>query len=216
MSKVINQQVNCPKCRSVIDKKLWISVNPQLAPSLRKKIMDESLFDFCCPKCKYKSQLEYPFIYNDIKNNFILYFIPSTNKNKIYFNRASKEYPQLNNKKKRLVKELNQVKEKIIIFENNLDDRAIELTKYSLNTIIRNKSNKYVSDTYFCMLDKDAGKIGFSFFFDDRKKPLYHSTTIEAYNKYASTIEKTKAFDELKTSFLSIDQNWVETVLAKK
>ena len=57
---------------------------------------------------------------------------------------------------------------------------------------------------------------GFHFFFDDRKKPLYHATKIEAYNKYASTIEKTKAFDELKTSFLSVDQNWVETVLKKR
>lgn len=216
MPKVVKQQVNCPKCRNTIDVKLWTSINPQLAPSLRKKIMDESLFDFYCPKCKYKSQLQYPFIYNDMKNNFILYFIPYVNKNRIDFNKANKEYPQLNNKKKRLVKELNQVKEKIMIFENNLDDKAIELTKYSLNTVIRNKSNKYVSDAYFCMLDKDTERIGFSFFFDDRKKPLYHATKIEAYNKYASTIEKTKAFDELKTSFLSVDQNWVETVLKKR
>lgn len=216
MPKIVKQQVNCPNCKNNISVKLWTSINPQLAPSIRSKIMDETLFDFFCPECKYKSKLEYPFIYNDMKNNFIIYFIPYAKKNRIDFTVAQKEYPQLNSKVKRLVKNLNHMKEKIIIFENGLNDLGIEFTKYYLERFILKKINKHVSSSYFCMLDTENRKLGFSFFLEDRDEPLYHTTTLDVYEKHMNILNKSKVFDESKVGFVTIDQNWVASVLLKK
>lgn len=216
MPKIIRQQVNCPNCRSKTHVKLWTSINPQLAPGLRKKIMNETLFDFFCPRCQYKSHLQYPFLYNDMKHNFMLYFIPYAKKDRVDFPEVQRNYPQLNKRIKRLVKDLNHMKEKIIIFENGLDDKAIEFTKYSLEKVILKKTNKYVESSYFCMFDKQEKRIGFVFFFNDKEDPLYHVTTLEAYDKYINTMKKTNAFDDIKKGFLAIDQKWVRAVLKKR
>ena len=49
---------------------------------------------------------------------------------------AENRYPELGGVTKRLAADLNKLKEKILIFENGLDDRAVELTKLAMSKAV--------------------------------------------------------------------------------
>ena len=74
MSSFRNITITCPDCNTEGEYTVWDSVNVDLDPELKSKVMDGSLFTWVCPKCKKSFNAPYSFLYHDMAHNFMVYF----------------------------------------------------------------------------------------------------------------------------------------------
>lgn len=76
MSSFRNIGVTCPACNNEGAYRIWDSVNVDLSPNMKPKVMDGSLFEWVCPTCKKKYTIPYPFLYHDMTHHFMVQFDP--------------------------------------------------------------------------------------------------------------------------------------------
>jgi len=74
MSSFRNIKITCPNCDTEGPYTVWDSVNVDLDPELKSKVMDGSLFTWVCPNCKKSFNAPYSFLYHDMTHNFMCYF----------------------------------------------------------------------------------------------------------------------------------------------
>ena len=72
----------------------------------------------------------------------MIYLVPGAKQESLNDAEAENRYPELGGVTKRLAADLNELKEKILIFENGLDDRAVELTKLAMSKVALKKHGK--------------------------------------------------------------------------
>ena len=74
MSSFRNIKITCPACKKEGTYTVWDSVNVDLDPELKSKVMDGSLFTWVCPNCKKSFNAPYSFLYHDMTHNFMVQF----------------------------------------------------------------------------------------------------------------------------------------------
>jgi hypothetical protein len=74
MSSCRRIKIPGPDCNPEGEYTVWDSVNVDLDPELKSKVMDGSLFTWVCPKCKKSFNAPYSFLYHDMAHNFMVYF----------------------------------------------------------------------------------------------------------------------------------------------
>ena len=74
MSLFRSVMITCPKCNKEGSYGVWDSVNVDLDPKLKTKVMDGSLFKWVCPHCGKEFNAPYSFLYHDMKHNFMVQF----------------------------------------------------------------------------------------------------------------------------------------------
>ncbi len=111
-------------------------------PELRRDILRESMFDWERLHCGYTAQMAYPMIYHDPMNAFMICLRPSGAVS------GAEPIPPCA-LKKRSVKNPQEVKGEILIFEAGLDDAAVELVKNAIVTVVRKNLDGNVH-AYFC------------------------------------------------------------------
>lgn len=74
MSSFRNIKITCPACNTEGEYTVWDSVNVDLDPDLKSKVMDGSLFTWVCPNCKKSFNAPYSFLYHDMTHNFMVQF----------------------------------------------------------------------------------------------------------------------------------------------
>ena len=74
MSSFREIKINCPACNAEGPYLIWDSVNVDLNPELKPKVMDGSLFTWVCPNCKEKFNAPYSFLYHDMTHGFMVMF----------------------------------------------------------------------------------------------------------------------------------------------
>lgn len=216
MARMIKKQITCPKCKKLIETKLTVSLNVTGEPGFRDKVFDESLFSWECPHCKVKTQILYPFLYHDINRDFMIYFIPDTKQNFFSDSSLEKEFNDLENVTKRLVSSLNDLKEKVLIFESMLDDKAIELVKLRLQKALEYRLKEKICASYFCLIDRDLEKISFAFFSSTKKEAYHQSIEIQDYEDTVNLLENREEDKPQISKFMKIDSNWAKSFLMKK
>ncbi len=85
---------------------------------------------------------------------------------------VGEKFPQLAGVKKRVVATPAELKEKILIFEADLDDYAVELVKYALAGVLAEKTGKRTVQGYFSYADEKSNRICFSFFPEGEDGPV--------------------------------------------
>lgn len=132
MSKERKEIVTCPKCNKESDYIIWESLNGDLDPEAKKELMDGTLFQFNCPHCGHQCNVDYGMLYHDMAHQVMVYYVSEDSVEK-----TQKMFSDIDGKigipmpgyRKRIVTNQNALREKAIIFENELDDRVIELIK---------------------------------------------------------------------------------------
>ena len=74
MSSFRNVKITCPDCNTEGPYTIWDSVNVDLDPEMKSKVMDGSLFEWTCPNCGKTFNAPYSFLYHDMTNNFMVQF----------------------------------------------------------------------------------------------------------------------------------------------
>lgn len=157
MSKSTTIQVNCPRCGYQSPMTVWDSINVDLDPELKEKYLSGELFQTECEVCGLKFLSPFPTIYHDMEHRFMLFCS--------YF--KDDEEKEINNQMEfpegffpkgytfRRVFGMNPIKEKILIFEEGLNDITIERMKHFF--YLNEKLNLLPSDEiFFSGIDRES------------------------------------------------------------
>lgn len=213
MSEIVTKSIACPKCRQQSNTEILISGNTVNEPDIRKKVMDESIFRWKCVKCGFTTRCQHPFLYNDIENKFMIYYIPGVERQKVVDQKLEQSYSELGDIKKRVVPDINALKEKIVIFEQGLDDKALELTKLAVSEIVSRDTGHNVSSGYFTGIDEENETVSFQFFVGGDKRSYIQSTRIDIYRRSAGIIKKHFPKVDSQPGFLNIGRQWAKDSL---
>lgn len=182
MSTQISKEVICPKCSKGNKINMLVNISNNQNPEFKERILREDLFDWECEHCKYIAQLAYPLMFQDPKKQYIIVLTPRVGKASLI-----KSNKQLEFFTKRRVKSLAELKEKILIFDAQLDDVAIELVKNALSTVVKESYNTTKIKMYFSKINEDKS-LEFAIFISGKKEAWYQSAKASLYNQSAELI----------------------------
>lgn len=123
----IKEDFLCPKCKT----KNRIKIFTEVSGDNIKKVIDKSIFLNECKNCHEKISVEYPLTVTG--SNYTIYFTPGENKD-------VDNHPSTIN---RVCDTFDDLKEKILILEDELDDIVVEELK---NQIKKNLPNLDIED----------------------------------------------------------------------
>ena len=175
MSTEILKDIICPQCWEAQKYRLFASINAQENPELKQQALEETVFDWRCQRCNYFAAMAYPFLYMDPQARYVICVTPGGG------GQAAEPTEAVEDFVKRRVKNLAELKEKILIFDSGLDDVAVEVVKNALCTIIKNKYTANRLHPYFRRLQE--GNMEFAIFVPGQPEPVYHSTRMEVYQQ---------------------------------
>lgn len=129
--------VNCPHCSKESSFTMWQNIDSVEDPMLKQQIIDGTILDFKCPYCDYSVALHYDLLVNLRDDGVMLHMIANPEDAAklpglieeqekmlpVEAQAAARLYVQ------RIVPDLATLREKILIFDADLDDRVIELMK---------------------------------------------------------------------------------------
>ena len=129
--------ITCPACNHKFEKELNTAAFASTGD--REKILDRDFAKITCPSCGHEFTLNYRFAYTDEDIKFMIVNDPKfvDQKNRLAFvsSLAVLDDYHKNEQEKyltRMTTDIEEVREKIVIFENYLSDKAIEVLKYIL------------------------------------------------------------------------------------
>lgn len=169
----------CPKCgeKEVID--IYPVINLQTDKELYEPLFSLELFKHECFKCHATSVIQYDLMVIDMYKNYIIY--NTSNYKAINWDKILNSFKEdlTEIKHLRITTSLNELLEKLLIFDYDLNDYFIEQLKLGLSEDLQQD----YPDIYFNKLDRD--KLVFSCFNLDNKeiKPKNIEVSIIAYNK---------------------------------
>ncbi len=123
--------IQCPECGHEQEISIIASVNVTVDPDMREKVLSGDIFLFVCEQCGFSGFAGFPFIYEDKETagGFLIYLEPECEDREVGVDGDVADQVLLQNITMRLVTTINELKEKIFIFEAGLDDRVVELFK---------------------------------------------------------------------------------------
>ncbi len=159
MSKSQEMKYKCPYCGEEFTLTVYDSVNAQQDPDLRDRCVSGDIFRHSCPHCHKDFMLQNNLLYEDTEHRFVLWL--SVNE----VGDTLKKYAEpliKNGYKLRRCSSLKEFTEKIVIFEDGLDDVEVELAKYdSFIEFIDNRQGKPedVTSVEYQKIENDVLKI---------------------------------------------------------
>ncbi len=117
----------CPYCGREFDITIYPSVNGDRDPELRDLCLSGDIFRHSCPHCHMDFMVQNEMLYTDSVHKFAIWL--SKNEVTIDLKRFALPLAKAGWKLRRCAT-LNEFTEKISIFEDGLDDIAVELAKY--------------------------------------------------------------------------------------
>lgn len=137
MSLNTKQNVKCPKCGQMSEITVWNSITVADSADLKADLLSGKVNMFHCPSCSHTALMPTPVLYHDEEKRLMISFTPCNDAvlaEQLYENvcRTSKEsgeLEKLNGYNLRFITDYNELLEKILIFDNGLNDKAVEVIK---------------------------------------------------------------------------------------
>ena len=138
--------VTCPNCGGEHPATVRSSIDTKQDPELKKAVRDRSAFLFTCPSCGGKSYLDYGLLYHQVEDKIIIRYADSDEQAEEASGVLSLEDPSgmlqdvhKGNYLIRIVRTQNELREKLSIFDEGLDDRIIEIFKIYVLATFQNE-----------------------------------------------------------------------------
>lgn len=203
------EEMTCPRCGERKMMKRYRIINGSQKPKMKEKILKNRVFYFECNNCRLEAPLTYPSVYIDSKKKLAVLLTPEMEEET---RKLMQELGALPGYKKRLVDNINDLKEKIMIAENRLDDRVIELVKIEY---IRQLEKEMKDDTLMNILFDYKGPEMYLMVFFEKKGigriPLNHEFYRSVEARYASYLKEVHEKD-----FEKVDLEWAGNLVFKR
>ncbi len=135
MSQPERKTITCPKCGSEIEFTLWKSINTDMSFAI-DDIISGKLFFVECESCGHVTRVDYPMLFNDMIHQVMISYEFSSDKSSQNdldgIGQFAKIMSPFYRNGIRIVDTQNKLREKVQVFNDNLDDHVIEIYKYSL------------------------------------------------------------------------------------
>lgn len=192
MSKIHYEKVSCPDCGYTGQYKVYDSINiddeSKTNPMFKRKIIDNSLFLYTCSRCLSKYYIEYPFLYNDVKNNFMVWCLPD--------NATQAEIDNIKKVDMRTYKGILRIVigkfdfiDKLNVFENKLDDIAIESIKTFVFSKVDKEERREIKSIMFNGLNMENKTLEFVFIKDQEQTKMM-SVPFEFYGQIKNMLKE--------------------------
>jgi len=207
----IEDAIICPECGHEQEIHVIPSVNVTVEPEMREKVLSGEIFLFTCEKCGFAGFAGYPFIYEDKETagGFLIYLEPECEDREVGVDGDVADQILLQNMTMRLVTTVNELKEKIFVFEAGLDDRVLELFKMlALSKMESDDAEKIPDELRFTEVSEVDGekKVFFAAFKDEK----YLGILELPYSLYQScVITGSPIWDYPIHECGMVDQQWV-------
>ncbi len=137
MSLNLKQNVKCPKCGQMSEVTVWNSITVSDSVDLKQDLLSGKINMFRCPSCYYSALMPTPMLYHDENKKLMISFSPCNDevlKHQLFDNvqkssKESGELEKLEGYNLRFVADYNELLEKILIFDNGMNDKTIEVLK---------------------------------------------------------------------------------------
>ena len=209
-------KIKCPHCNEEIEYKTYASINSKTDPELKEMLLSGALFKYECPHCHQSGFLGFPFLYHDPINHILIQY---TSKDKMdetlssFVNNVNKARQILGNEfnkyRYRICDDFGGLVEKIDCFEKGLDDRVLEITKILVGLILEKRNQITDDDKLFLYKVNDGLRA--DIVNQNSKTMKQIRIREEIYNATQKTYEP--YFDEKKTRYAIINEDWAATLL---
>lgn len=135
MSQIGTITLNCPICKQDHNAKLWRRIDVAAEKDAKKKLLKGEFFDFICPDCGYVSELHYGSLYVDRGIRELIYLAEEKEAEPAAAEKAAEAaaedlpFWKQGDSLLRIVHSAEELREKLLIFDNGLDDRLVEICK---------------------------------------------------------------------------------------
>lgn len=201
MTRWTEEELACPKCGQKKLIKKYKVINGSEKPGMKKHILNNEIFFFHCDNCRLAAPLTYPSLYLDSKKKLAYLLSPELEEDS---KQLIREIGDLTGFKKRYVDNINDLKEKIMIAENRLDDRVIELVKIEY---LRQLEKEMKDDTLMNILFDYSGHEMYLMVFFEKKGigriPLNHEFYRQIETQYADALNSSGG-----DGFEKVDMEW--------
>lgn len=142
MSINSKQKVKCAACGQLHDITIWSSITTDDSADLKQELLGGKINMFVCPDCGFRAVMNSPLLYEDKSKQLLISFCPGDDRN-VQMNlfhqmqenmKASGELDKYYGYNLRFVTDYNNLLEKIIISDNGLWDKTIEVLKLMILT----------------------------------------------------------------------------------
>lgn len=208
MAKSLQKVVGCPSCGVLEEFTAYTSIIIPTDREMRDQILDESLFFWRCGSCDYETQMVYSCLYQDKVRKFMIYVQPVDEDPAVL-----KQIPVegLEDIKKRIVTNIEEMKEKLLILEADLNDYATELVKVALTQVVTAKWGVAPEKSFYCGIDAEKNTIEYVFYLNEEEPPVYQGIKMDVYNASLQIVES--IVTEEPNAFLHINSDVAKELL---
>lgn len=228
MSNFTMERICCPECRTEQNTKVWEEINAKTSPKAKAEILEGNFFEYECKKCGHKINMTYNCIYHDLENGIVIWLIPELQgkeckelnevieKDIAKLEKKANEESASEEKLFRLVSTPNQLREKLLIAEQGMDDRIVEIMKkiYLANLhMFFPEDNVKKEDINEVLFDVNKEKNRGVVLFTKKYEPIFLPVNDKMYEKVKEDfIEAVNEFD--KKGFEKVDSEWADQYIA--
>ncbi len=145
--------ITCPACQHQQAFTIWRSINVTLDPELKKRLLDRSLFSFHCETCGHNAIVDQELLYHDMDCHVMIMLGRQKPEEPAFpgplGEKIQAEYSY------RFVGSVNELIEKVLILDADLDDRAVEMFKVPLMSNIDEIQRDSNPELYFSEIYAD-------------------------------------------------------------
>lgn len=217
MSQCQKISIECLECSCRSDAIVWSSVNTAVDSSAKEQLLDGTLNYLVCPVCGCESEIGADILYHDMDRKTMVWLRYPDDDGKIALDPVAvklvrgimgKDY------RLRIVESRRQLVEKIVIFDEGLDDRVMELLKTHIRMrepdVLNLASDMFV---YTGRQDDGAGYLQFVFFNHDIKG--FESITLpaHAYSDFFDILSASPVEWSNESEWLTVDYDYAAKLL---
>ena len=204
MSMPSKQIVSCPNCGKDIEFTMWQSINNEMSFAM-PDIISGKLFEVECKNCGLKTHVNYPILVNDMEHKVMIYYTFPDGAEET--EKALEHMKKIYTGRTRIVTDQASLREKVGIFNADLDDRIIELLKAIVMAQVQNQlKGTNVQGVYYVVDDNPRFEI-----IHDHGSG-YVPVDMEFYRKVEEEFFNKEALE--KDDEVYIDKTWANSFLA--
>lgn len=212
MSQPSKQSATCPRCGAKQEFSVWQTINVTEEPKLKAQVLKRELDKFTCENCGGTISVKHPIQYHDVAGK-LMFWLPQDEEAKpplaedsqVMGLMASSGYVF------RRVNSYNDLVEKIRLFDDRQDDRAVEALKLAVRT--ERKVPEGETLFYDGVANKEGGKKAIRLTCLARKKKLSFEVPVEELVRQTGLLSRTAAAESEGRKWLCVDEKYAASRL---
>lgn len=217
MSLTSIASVKCSQCGASREMTVYRSINTSIDPSLKEKVKDGSLFVWECPECGRRNLAKYETLYHDPDRKLMIWL--SEKEPGAEMTAIVNHTEAMGGYTLRRVTDVGTLMEKVLICEEGLDDKVIEMCKYVTKIEMTAKMGEDKAAEvmglpmrFFRLGEKDGVRF-ITLSFPDNGQMVGMNIGFNVYEDCLGIIQRNPSIIETE-GFAKIDSEWMGSVLA--